>query len=99
MDLRNVTYRTFEPHLHETFSFDTGEGPIELELVEVERAREANVPEGLPEPFSLIFRGPSTPILGQDTYRIVHPVLGSFEVFVVPIVSRSENRHYQVTFG
>jgi hypothetical protein len=99
MDLRNVTFRTFEPHLHETFSFETVEGSISLELVEVEPVRGARLPRGLREPFSLIFRGPSTPILGQDTYRVEHPVLGSFEVFVVPVVSRSEKRHYQVAFG
>ncbi len=37
------------------------------------------------EKFSLLFRGPVQPPLGQDTYRLDHRRLGRLEIFIVPI--------------
>jgi hypothetical protein len=50
-------------------------------------------------PFSLILRGPRTPLLPQATYALVHPRLGRVEVFLVPIAQDAQAARYEATFN
>jgi hypothetical protein len=52
-----------------------------------------------PAPFSLILRGPRTPLLPQATYALAHPRLGPVEVFLVPIAQDAQGARYEATFN
>jgi hypothetical protein len=57
---------------------------VELELAEVS-APEGGSPATSRAPFSLLFRGPLTPIMPQAIYPLKHDKLGLLELFIVPI--------------
>lgn len=42
-------------------------------------------PCGFRTPFSVVFHGPLQPAMPQGTYRIEHPLLGTLELFLVPL--------------
>jgi hypothetical protein len=48
------------------------------------------------EQFSLVFRGPMSPIQEQRIYPIKHERLGSFELFLVPIGPDEKGMCYEV---
>jgi len=85
VQLDQATAATFRPHLGGEFRVElAGEEPIALRLAEVhESGRQPAAPRV--EPFVLVFTGPATPILPQATYRLEHDVLGTLDVFLVPI--------------
>lgn len=80
---------------------------LKLELVEATLGPEAVWPGGGPgtepvryERFSLVFAGPIQPLLEQRIYPFEHPVLGRFELFIVPVLSRDQTRiYYQAVFN
>jgi len=49
--------------------------------------------------FSLLFRGPADRPLGQGTYRFEHSRIGSFSLFIVPMVSGEGAQDYEVIFN
>jgi hypothetical protein len=49
-------------------------------------------------PFALLFRGPLTPVLPQRIYRLEHDVLGSYDLFLVPIGPDGGGMGYEVIF-
>lgn len=73
-----------------------GAAPVELsvdsvELLPAHRLREA--------PFSLILRGPRTPLLAQATYAVQHPRHGRIDLFLVPLGQDANGTRYEVTFN
>jgi len=50
-------------------------------------------------PFTLILRGPRTPLLAQATYAVRHPRRGMIEIFLVPIGQDADGTRYEVTFN
>ena len=50
------------------------------------------------ESFSLLFMG-GTPAFGQGMYPVEHPALGSFPLFLVPIISDGEGQRYEAVFN
>ena len=68
--------------------------PVPLELVEV-----SEVKPGRFRQFSVMFRGPLTPLLPQRTYRFRHQRLGDFALLITA-VGRSENAiDYEACFA
>ena len=53
------------------------------------------------KPFSIVFSGPKDKELEQGTYKIEHGTLGTFEIFLVPVVSPqgSEELWYEAVFN
>lgn len=49
--------------------------------------------------FSLIFRGPTTPVLPQHTYQITHAELGELELFLVALGPDAEGMRYEAAFA
>jgi hypothetical protein len=49
-------------------------------------------------PFSLVFHGPPDVVLPQQIYRLEHPELGSFELFLVAIGPDGRGQRYQAIF-
>ena len=81
---------TFDGHQGTTFSVvktgipgavDEVIEPVELELTDVE-----DTSRGVVDSFSILFRGPRDKQLGQGTYQMIHQVLGSVDLFLVPIL-------------
>jgi hypothetical protein len=67
----------------------------ELELVEI--VDHPTVP-GM-ECFSLLFRGPVSPVLGQGMRRMEHPHLGAMELFITPVALDKQGATYEVVFN
>jgi hypothetical protein len=51
------------------------------------------------EPFSVILVGPPSPLLPQATYALVHPRLGTLDVFLVPVARGASDARYEVIFN
>jgi hypothetical protein len=82
--LETFTADTFSARLDDRFALDLdGRERFDLQLVEVTELGSA--PPGRRAQFSLVFRGPTEPLLPQRIYRLEHTELGAFDLFIVPI--------------
>ena len=88
--LDTLTLESFTPHVGGAFRLSTSDGPLTLTLDEARSlASPGTRAEGdrrKREPFRLLFRGPSLPILPQRIYPLEHAALGRLELFIVPLV-------------
>ena len=50
-------------------------------------------------PFSLTLSGPRSPLLPQASYAVQHPVLGTVQLFMVPVGQDEQSTQYEVTFN
>src|SRR6188508_292681 len=99
MDLGAVNPSTFEAHRGTTFRVALTDEPLELRLTAVDRL--PAVPHApRPEPFSLVFSGPSERALDQRSYRLEHAELGDLEIFLVPTGFDADGRLlYEAVFN
>ena len=81
--LANYNRSVFSSYLNSIFQLYTGYSVVAVALLEVKDLLPASTPANGRECFSLLFRGGSV-ALPQNTYRIDHPALGSFQLFLVP---------------
>ena len=82
--LSHYTRSAFSSYLNSIFRLYTGYSTIDVALVEVKDLMPgADTAKTGAECFSLLFRGGNT-ALPQNTYRIEHPSLGAFQLFLVP---------------
>lgn len=73
--------------------------PIDLTLVGVEpRPSEAHEEAGM-ERFSVFFKGSLEFLLPQATYRLDHPQIGEFELFLVPIAQETDGFRYEAVYN
>ena len=77
--LATYTKAAFVSYLNSVFQLSNGFSVIEVTLLKVD---DMPAPKG-GECFSLLFRGGSR-ALRQDTYTLIHPSLGSFQLLLVP---------------
>ncbi|HXV97192.1 MAG TPA: hypothetical protein VEC93_02130 [Anaerolineae bacterium] len=71
---------------------------ITLELTEVTTLHSRR-PEQR-QPFSIVFRGPHTPALGQAMYVLSHKQMGVIEnLFLAPIGLDERGRYYEAVFN
>lgn len=99
--LESLTLETFQPLLNETFQIAELEGEsilIELTLIEAEAKGQPATPESK-QPFSLMFQGPTEPILAQGIYAFQRGAEPPMALFMVPIGPGSEGTEYQVIFS
>ena len=89
--LAGFTVDTFTAHLGDTFRV----GDLDAELIEATR----HGPAPTRQQFSLVFRGPSEPVLPQRIHPLSHPVLGAFELFLVPIGPDAGGMRYEAVFA
>lgn len=75
--------------------------PVVLSLVEVGDLPSARTTgtEGSDLCFSALWSGPQAAPLAQKTYRLDHPQLGSFSVFLVPVGPSARVRYYEAIFN
>src|SRR5216684_1334131 len=82
--LAHYTRATFESYLNSIFRLYAGSTTVDLALVEVmDLIPGTSNPQTGRECFSLLFRGGSV-ALPQHSYKIEHPSLGIFQLFLVP---------------
>lgn len=94
--IETFTKQTFDPLLNTSFRLRVeGQDEPVAELVLVETSERPA--KGLVN-FSLVFRGP----LGlerQGTFRLEHPALGAFELFMTAISADAEWMYWQAVFN
>jgi hypothetical protein len=91
--LAALTPGDFEPHSGEVFRLSAG--GLELKLFEVKRIGQAAREGGA---FSLLFVSPAGPFLPQAIYGIAHPVMGTLELFLVPLGPTHGGNGYEAIF-
>lgn len=87
-----LTCRDFAVHLQSIFRVELP-AQLDLELVEVSEMSDSKVEE-----FSILLAGPESPWLRQGTYSLAHPVMGQFDLFLVPLGPRHGRMIYQAVF-
>jgi hypothetical protein len=86
----------FKQHLNSRFEVETeGVPAVSLELIEVTAA----LSDGRFEQFSIFFRGPLAALLPQQTYKVRHDQMSTFDLFIVPIGAFADGVHYQAVFS
>ena len=100
--LDRFTLETFSPHLGETYSlYADGADPWPLTLVEatdLQSSGHAPAADAQRAPFSVVFRGPTTPVAPQRIYPVEHPSIGRVELFLVPIGPDGQGMRYEAVF-
>jgi hypothetical protein len=98
--LESLTVDTFSARIGERFRLHADPGsatPLELiDATPLGAARPAQAAGRIP--FSLLFRGPLTPVWPQRIYRVDHDALGSLDLFLVPIGPRDGGMVYEAIF-
>ncbi len=100
MDLISVAdfhLDTFAPHVNTAFacrSLET-DAATTIELVSAEDRKSTPIQEQ----FSLLFRGPLDHRLNQGMHRLEHPILGAFDLFLVPVAQTEAGFEYEAFFN
>ena len=94
------TAEEFKQYLNTPFRLQVNAPkPIDLMLVGVEsRPSEASEEQGM-ERFSVVFSGSLEFLLPQSTYRLVHPEMGEFDVFLVAIGQEADSYRYEAIYN
>lgn len=96
MDL--PTLDDFAPLCGDRFSLAVSPGQtVSAELVEAQALPQAAF-NGR-QPFSLVFAGPSAPVLPQRIYQLAHERLPTLDVFLVPVAAGAGGVRYQAVFS
>lgn len=94
-DLATLVADDFEGHLNETFQIRVPGGELSTTLKEVRRLGRAIRAGGA---FALLFVAPPGPFLKQAIYPVVHPTIGTLELFLVPIGPEPDGNAYEAIF-
>ena len=89
---------TFAPMVGQSFSLSTGASPTHLildSLTDLRPEPGADESSSTAEFFSMVFSGPATSSLPQDTYRLEHADIGSLLLFLVPMWIEGNRRIYE----
>jgi hypothetical protein len=92
--MAELTKAHFAPHVGETFTIDLEDGArLNATLVSAEGSQKGGV-----ENFSLLFAGPREPQLPQGMRTVGHPVVGSYDIFLVPVGADDASVTYEAVF-
>jgi hypothetical protein len=108
--IEKMSLSDFQPHLGEEFTLrleahteipvelvDAGAWPARPAVTRTIGGRELSV---RPDPFWLVFRGPSEPLLPQAMYTLLHPQLGALDdLFLVPCDRDDSGSFYHLSVG
>lgn len=92
-----LTLERFQPLVGDTFTIRAADGEIDAVLTSAEPGTAA--PGGNPEPFSLVWLGPTDAQLQQGMHVIEHPALEASAIFLVPIGASQAGIEYQAIFS
>jgi hypothetical protein len=98
-----VTHEDFSGRTGDAFEVTVDDGaPLALVLAETSVGAELGGPgpDGQERlQFSLLFRGPQTPLLPQRTYELHHAELGELTLFLVPLGPQGDDMRYEAAFA
>ena len=98
-----LTCADFVDWVGDTFEVAVGDAAAaSFELLEAAESTEpgGRGPDGTTRmQFSLVFRGPTSPLHPQGTYRLAHADLGELDLFLVPVGSEPDGIRYQAAFA
>jgi hypothetical protein len=100
--LEGFTLETFSRLVGDRFTLlvdAAGAEPLTVRLAEAEAGGQPPGPQAARPPFSLVFRSPAAPILAQRIYRLEHPTLGTFDLFLVPLQPDADGARYEAVFA
>lgn len=93
-----LTQDDWTRRLAQDFRVDLGGADsLTLRLVSVTGFQHSSDPAR--EAYSLLFCGPSKPVLPQRTYRLVHDEMSELDIFLVPIGPQKEGFGYEAIFN
>lgn len=96
--LDSLTVDAFASRIGERFRLTADAGTtLTVELIDATTLGSPGSARGR-TPFSLLFRGPMTPVLPQRIYRLDHDALGTLDLFLVPIGPRDGGMVYEAIF-
>jgi hypothetical protein len=94
--LKDWTHALFIENLNTTFALQHPHwGLVTVELVSVSDLRETP----RQRMFSVIFRGPLDQPLEQGMYPVVHEIMGTESLFLVPIAREADGFRYEAVFN
>ena len=98
--VEDFTVSTFSELVGSPFSLRLDDGSaLELELVDATPAPSHPGEARERAPFSIVFRGPTEPVLPQRIYPLENETLGAFELFIVPVGPDESGMQYEAVFG
>ncbi|HEY2116986.1 MAG TPA: hypothetical protein VGJ51_17950 [Candidatus Angelobacter sp.] len=93
--LESLNSKSFSEQLHTQFRLlREGAEPVPLELIEVKESD----PSPKIELFTLNFRGPAAPRMGQHIHTLEHEKLGRFDIFLTAIAGDAQSITYESVF-
>jgi hypothetical protein len=94
------TEAEYRQHLNTPFRVQVdAPKPIELMLVDVvSRPSDPTEEQGM-ERFSAFFSGSREFLLPQNTYRLAHPEMGEFDVFLVAVAEEPGGYRYEAVYN
>ena len=90
-----LTIAHFERHAGEAFFIDNGDISVPLMLKTVKPLGTALREGG---GFALTFNGPAAPLLPQSIYPLRHAMLGTLDLFIVPVGKDKDGILYEAIF-
>jgi uncharacterized protein DUF6916 len=94
------TEEQFKQYLNTPFRLQVNAPkPIDLTLVGVESRPSDSTEEQGMERFSVYFSSPLEFLLPQSTYRLAHPEMGEFDVFLVAIGQDPDGYRYEAVYN
>jgi len=98
--MANLTEQEFSQHVNTRFRVNPeASDPLELELVGVKGYLPKEGEQHGLERFSAFFTGPAKPFLPQGSYPLRHEIMGSFDLFLVPIGAEQNGFKYEAVFN
>jgi len=96
--LEKLTYDEFLRHKNSQFALQQESSPAAvLTLTEVNSHPATGA--GIRQPFSLIFSGTPGVVLPQRIYTLTHEVMGTVDIFLVPVGATPAETQYQAVFN
>jgi hypothetical protein len=100
MSYPSLSMSAFADHLNTIFTVMVeGDQTVTLTLAEVKSHGTRETGDLTIESFSLIFEGPTSPMLSQSSFEFVHDHLGEFFIFIVPLGPRRGVMVYEAVFN
>jgi hypothetical protein len=91
-----LNHADFVEHVNTTFRvLLDSEDSVELKLTQLSELKVTPQQER----FSVTFRGPREPYLGQGTRHFIHDQIGEFDLFIVPIGMDDDGVIYDASFN
>jgi hypothetical protein len=96
--LESLTSEMFAARIGDRFRLRLeADRTIELELFDA-TVLGARPLSGRRAPFSILFRGPLSPVLPQRIYRLEHDAMEALDLFLVPLGAREGGMVYEAIF-